>query len=207
MGICCIKDCGRDTHAKGLCRKHYLRQKRHGVVSEFSRYDKNEVTYDNNNAYIILRDKNELEVARTVIDIEDINKVIPYKWGLQSRKGYVIATYKDKHILLHRLIMGTPPNMLTDHINMDKLDNRKSNLRICSDSGNMQNRVELVTNKSGYKGVYYHKLTGKWAASITSNGKKTHIGLFNDPREAALAYNNAAIKYHGEYARINILLE
>ena len=201
--VCSVKECDRFTHAKGLCRKHYLRLQRHGVVFKFSKYDKNEIIVDSDIAYIVLRNIEENEIARAIIDKKNIEKVMTYKWRLLSGKGYVVATHKNKPLLLHRFIMGTPPNMLTDHINMDKLDNRECNLRICNDSGNMQNRDELITNKSGFKGVYYHKQTGKWASSITSKGIKKHIGLFDTPKEAAQAYNNIAIKLHGEYARPN----
>jgi hypothetical protein len=202
--ICAVKECNRFIHAKGLCRKHYLQLQRHGKVFQFSKYDRNEIVIDGDIAYIVLRNDKEQELARAIIDTEDLDKTIIYKWRLMKSKGYIVATYKNKPILLHRLIMRTPPNMLTDHINMNKLDNRKSNLRICNDSGNMQNRDELVTNKSGFKGVYFHKQTGKWAASITSKGIKIHIGLFDDSKEAAEAYNDSAIKYHGKFARLNI---
>jgi hypothetical protein len=141
-----------------------------------------------------------------MIDTIDIPVVSQYKWWVSNR-GYVCTTQKDRTILLHRLLLGTPPNMLTDHINMNTLDNRRINLRICNDNENVRNREKPVTNKSGYKGVYYHRQTKKWAAAISVNNKNIHLGLFSTPSGGARAYNEAAVKYHGIYARLNKIQE
>jgi len=200
--VCLVKDCLRVHHAKGLCRKHYLQITRKGRIFQFTRCDANEIITEGDISYIIIRDKAQKEKTRVMIDTVDVTIVNQYKWWI-SNKGYVCSTQKSGTILLHRLLLNTPPNMLTDHINMNTLDNRRTNLRICNDSGNVQNREKPIVNKSGFKGVYYHRQTRKWAASISVDNKTIHLGLFKTPSEGARAYNKAAMKYHGEFARLN----
>lgn len=114
--------------------------------------------------------------------------------------------YKYKYIYLHQLVMGKPPDgLVIDHINRNKLDNRRENLRFCKQINNAHNK----TTSSGYKGVHYQKKyakysTGKpWVAQITHNYKTKHLGSFASPEEAARAYNKAAIELHGDYAVLN----
>ncbi len=116
--------------------------------------------------------------------------------------------YKYRYIYLHQIVMGKPPKgLVIDHINRNKLDNRKSNLRFCRQMGNAQNK----TSSSGYKGVHYQKKNAKypncrvWVAQITKNYKTYHLGSFRTPEEAAKAYNQAATELHGEYAVLNTL--
>ena len=108
-------------------------------------------------------------------------------------------------ILMHRLIVkNTDSKMHTDHFNGDTLDNRKENLRICTASENLRNRKKHYNNKSGYKGVgKYDNNKLKFRSYITYEKKRVHIGYYNTEKEAARAYNEAAIKYHGEFANLN----
>lgn len=105
-------------------------------------------------------------------------------------------------IMMHRLIMERvigcelEPRDVIDHINHDTLDNRRSNLRIVSHRQNLQNMKRETTSK--YPGVYWHKLRKKWRAQINFNGKRKHLGLFNDEREAAKAYEQACRELVGE---------
>lgn len=85
-----------------------------------------------------------------------------------------------------------------DHRDRDKLNNRKSNLRVCTRSQNQMNSVR--NNSSGVKGVCWHKHVRKWVATITVNYKNIHLGYFNDLVVANKARQNAELKYHGEYA-------
>jgi hypothetical protein len=93
--------------------------------------------------------------------------------------------------------------MEVDHISMDKLDNRKANLRVCSTAENQCNRGLQRNNTSGLKGVTYYKANRKWGSSINKNKKKHFLGLFDTPEEAAEAYREASIELHGEYGRFN----
>jgi hypothetical protein len=100
--------------------------------------------------------------------------------------------------------MNTPEGMDTDHKNRDTLDNRKSNLRICSHQLNHGNRTKQSNNSSGYKGVLWHKQRSKWWARIQIKGKQISLGCYRDKDDAARAYDYAALKYFGEFARFNL---
>jgi hypothetical protein len=109
---------------------------------------------------------------------------------------------------IHRLIMDAPKGMDIDHINGNPLDNRKSNLRICTRAENQSNRGPQKNNTSGYKGVSYKKPSKswkaqKWRAQINCRGESICIGYFDTPEEAARAYDTKAKELHGEYAYLN----
>ena len=102
---------------------------------------------------------------------------------------------------------GKWPENEIDHINHDGLDNRRSNLRICSHLQNGRNVLIQRNNKSGFKGVSFYKTKKKnpWQAQIRSNGKKIHIGYSPTRLEAAKAYNETVLRLHGDFAQPNIL--
>jgi len=102
---------------------------------------------------------------------------------------------------LHRLVVGATSGEMVDHINGDKLDNRRENLRKCSHADNMKNRKAHRNNGSGFKGVYPDRK--KWRAKITVNGKVHRLGTFENPAEAHAAYCLAAKELHKEYARLS----
>ena len=104
----------------------------------------------------------------------------------------------------HRLIMGvTDPKIQVDHINGNKLDNRKENLRLATPQQNSSNIGIRKNNKSGYKGVCWSKRDKKWIASIYKNNKKQYLGCFDDIVEAVRAYDRAALELFGEFAWTN----
>ena len=106
---------------------------------------------------------------------------------------------------MHRFLLSPKDNEIVDHINGNGLDNRKSNLRLCTPSQNNQNFRIKKTSKSGYKGVCWHKASKKWRVTIKTVYKQVSGGYFSDKKEAALKYNELASKYFGEFARLNIL--
>lgn len=135
------------------------------------------------------------------VDDEDYNDLSRHKWRLCSNR---YAGRLSKTIYMHRVVAKTPPGMDTDHINGDTLDNRRSNLRTCSATENQRNRSKNSSNKSGYKGVSWNINAGKWRATITVNRKNIHIGYFATAELAAQAYDDAAQKHGGEFARLNL---
>lgn len=138
-----------------------------------------------------------------LIDAEDQELVDMYRWTV-TPEGYVKAyleksrqdpTYKGKRerkvVYLHRLVMNAAEGELVDHISQDKLDNRKTNLRVASKSINALNS-DRAKGTSGYRGVVRNKQKGKdWQAKITINGKVKHLGRFDKPEEAHQAYLKA----------------
>lgn len=124
--------------------------------------------------------------------------------GHVNKKGYRNISINNKLYPAHRLawlyMTGKWPYEI-DHIDLNKSNNRFSNLRECSDSGNMHNQSKRKHNTSGYKGVTYNKHAKKWTAQIRINWEMKYLGLFNCPTAAHFAYCRAAKQYHGEFAR------
>lgn len=107
---------------------------------------------------------------------------------------------------MHRQIMGTLPGQLNahvDHIDGNKLNNQRINLRYCTAHQNKFNRLLDPRNKSGFKGVSHSK--GRWRARLKLNGREKWLGYFDSVVDAARAYNEAALRYFGEFAKINDL--
>lgn len=141
-----------------------------------------------------------------------------FKWRVLSmseyarRKGFTavrsiyIGNHKSRNELMHRVILARKlgrdlqSTELVDHANGNPLDNRRANLRLATRSQNMMNRSKNINNQSGFKGVIFHKESGKWRAVINANKKRHRLGLFDTPEEAHAAYCKAAEFLHGEFA-------
>jgi hypothetical protein len=104
---------------------------------------------------------------------------------------------------MHRFIMQPPHHLIVDHKNGNKLDNRKSNLRICNHQQNNRNQRPKRNHTSGYKGVRRGKMLGSWDASITIDRKEIYIARFYDKLDAVQAYNTVAEQLFGEFACLN----
>jgi len=150
-----------------------------------------------------------------LVDDEDFDKLNQWKW-YATYQPCVKSFYAVRHlrgnknskrqsILMHRIIMDTPRNMQTDHINHDTLDNRKQNLRICTVGQNNSNRINHKNFTSKYKGVYSDKRNKnlRWIAQIRINTKAVYLGAFKSEIQAAKAYNKKARELFGEYALLN----
>lgn len=134
------------------------------------------------------------------IDNEDIDKVKDLYWNY-DKDGYIVSNLYAKRILLHRFVLNNFDfSYDIDHINGDKKDNRKSNLRICTHQQNMMNQEVRKTNKLGIKGVYLENFTNKYVGHITYNGKI--IKKRFDTLQEAISYRKELEdEYFGEYAR------
>lgn len=140
-----------------------------------------------------------------LVDDSDFEFLNQWKWYL-SDSGYAIRTkyvrlglnkYTSKNIRMHRLINNTPEGVSTDHINRNRLDNKRENLRNVTKSQNAINSKIKENNKSGITGVYWDKFTKKWRAEIKFNYKKISLGRFVNIKDAILARKKGEIKYHG----------
>lgn len=143
-----------------------------------------------------------------MVDDEDFEYLNQWKWH-PSKRGNIFYAYAviskvpRKVMEMHRLLMNNPVGHVVDHKDGSGLNNQKYNLRTCSKGKNNLNRIVSSNNKTGFKGVHFQKDAGKYRAKIEIDKKIISLGYFDDARIAALAYNNAAIKYHGEFAKLN----
>lgn len=141
-----------------------------------------------------------------LIDEDDYDKVSQYVWHAHKSTDnafYARCTKDRVYLYMHRLIMDAKDGYSVDHINGNRLDNRKSNLRICSHAQNLANRPKQANNKSGFKGVIFDKSRNKWRSEIRVDGKSYYLGRFDDKIDAAVAYNEKAIELLGEFAHLN----
>jgi hypothetical protein len=148
-----------------------------------------------------------------IVDPDDYYRLSEYKWFASVGcygKFYAVCRKPDpngkkpKVICMHREVANTPDGLLCDHINGRTLDNRKANLRSATASQNIWNSKKTSkTGYSKYKGITFYKRYQNWGATIHVNGRRIFLGKFKDEIDAAKAYDRAAKKYFGEFAKLN----
>lgn len=148
-----------------------------------------------------------------LVDDDDYEYLSQWKWFLSSSNSRAYAVRKSRiqevelephsHVFMHKILLKCPNNAVVDHKDGNKLNNQKHNLRICTHKQNARNSTKPISNKSGYKGVFYYESRNKYHSRIKVNGRSIHLGYFTDATLAARAYDNAAKKYFGDFARLN----
>jgi hypothetical protein len=144
-------------------------------------------------------------IAHATVDPGDLHKLSQHAWHLHS-DGYAfrrVGSGPAKTLeYMHRLVLEAPAGSLVDHVDGNRLNNTRSNLRLATPSQNAANSRDR-TRKSGFRGVYPHTQTGRWIAQISIGGRPKHLGIFDEPQAAARAYDVAARAKWGPFARTN----
>jgi hypothetical protein len=150
-----------------------------------------------------------------LVDDEDFDTLSTRRWCVSGKpgdsyavRGITLPSGKSRIIRMHREILSAVVGQEVDHVNGDRLDNRRCNLRFCTRGENCYNARLRSNNRSGYRGVRYCpqlNKTNPWSAQIKGDKRLRHIGYFPTAKDAAMAYNEKAKELHGEFARINPL--
>lgn len=144
-----------------------------------------------------------------LIDESDYHVIKEYNWCIsKSEKNRLYVTssvWKGNKLYLHRVIAGAKRHEIIDHKNGDPLDNRRDNLRVCSQAMNCHNQGLRSNSSTGFKGVHFYKSRQKFVAEITVNYKRISLGYFDNVNDAAYAYNTAAMQYFGDFAKLNVI--
>lgn len=166
---------------------------------------KNDFNISDDGKYYIIHFRNG---GSFLVDASDFPLVSEHTW-FKGKRGYpVMKTSRKsaggmKTITLHRFLLKPNDGFDVDHISGNKMDNRRSNLRICTHQQNMFNQKIRNTNTSGYYGVSCMKSCGRYEAYIHHNGKKIYLGLYATAEEAAKVRDKEALRLFGKYAQLN----
>ena len=199
-------ECGSNVgmqrfHGVPYCKRHYLQMYRHGKILESTIYDRNEIIIDGDIARIIIKDVKQNIKGESIIDSEDVEKIKDYKWYISG--NYCITKAFNQHMGtdLANVIFDDFDNKY-DHINHNRLDNRKINLRPVTSHQNAMNMGKKCTNKSGVTGVHKEKTKKepRWTARIVYDYKTNWLGSYSTFDDAVKARLEGEIKFFGEYS-------
>ena len=206
MKVCEI--CGREikstNHIDGklVCPKHYSQFKRHGKFLDSNprtTKDLNDYRIDGETVVFNVYNKECIKVSEFIIDLDDLEKIKYHKWRIDAY-GYIISGQRSEAVRLQRFLLDvTEPELVVDHINNNPLDNRKSNLRICTRLENNFNKIDSGRNNSGIMGLYWSSERRKWCPEIRANNIRVHLGRWDDINEAAVARMHAEKLVFKEY--------
>lgn len=176
---CSVYNCKKDKTAKGYCYNHYYSFRTYGSPLAVEENKSLEVKIKGKVVYIELTNG-----GYALVDVRDYKKVQNYRWSMAGR-GYAIGNNKKRKLAkMHHLVMNKKHGYEIDHINLNKLDNRRSNLRYVTHSINTLNGPLRSTNKSGHRGVCYWWRDGGWRAYAVVDNKQIHLGYFKNKEEA-----------------------
>ena len=182
MDKCCVDwcECVQIKSGRGYCRKHYDQIRKHGYILPVrTARDSNRINIKGNVAEIIITDRKDNYVCTAIIDADDADRVKGYKWSSQGK--YIRTVVDSKNIYLHRFVMDYKGELDVDHINRNRLDNRKSNLRIVTRSLNLSNK-----QCKGYTDTK-RKLQKPFYVKISTKGKEfaQYVGTKEEARKLA----------------------
>lgn len=210
--VCQVPGCNSHQYRKGYCNRHYLQIWRHGKILKQTKYDSNKIIQLKNACLIILYSKDFSKISVAIIDKEDLYKIKKHKWSAVKDGNVLYAQMHTKNkkgklitLRMHRLIMNAKKGCRVDHRSRNGLDNRKENLRFCTQQQNCWNSIGRKGCTSSYKGVHWSKIDKKWYVHFRVNNKVRNFGSFNSEINAAKKANEVMKKYHGEFARLNTI--
>lgn len=167
------------------------------------------ITSDDGETAVVELRRRGRESLWATIDLADVPMVEGRYWYAKQGTATLYAMWASgpdwnrQRISMHRLIMADPPGREVDHWDGDGLNNRRSNLRVATVRENRRNQVRRRGGSSQYKGVSWAKAANAWGARINTGDTYLSLGLFDDEIHAAVAYDLAALKFHGGFANTN----
>lgn len=194
--LCSIDGCQRNRLARGLCSKHWQTWKRNGDPTKLQIRTEPRGYINGGIGYIELT---QGKIAK--VSPEDFPSLMENIWSFHGE--YAHAAINGKKVYMHKIIQAATCGYEVDHINGDKLDNRRENLRSVTRSNNNANSKLRSGKTSRYRGVHWSKRQRKWAASIGVNRKTIYLGYFYKEKEAAKAYDVKALEFFGNHASPN----
>lgn len=208
-----------DSHSAWNCKcecgsyiiknSYNLKRQKHLACPECMKPKVKEIGESKKKENIVLEIDDAFVINSSVlIDKEDLDIILSYNRYISiNSAGYAYIRYKGDDIFLHRLLTGLPnrydpeTKLIADHIDGDRLNNRKQNLRVVKKEINPINCKKYSNNKSGYKGVSWVERLGKWQVNLQINHKNKYLGVYEDYDEAVRVRKEAEEKYYGEYNR------
>jgi hypothetical protein len=187
-----------------LCSRHNAQMETKGRILERTYKDSNDIISYDEYMGIILRNKKLKIVGQALVSSEMFYLVKDFKWHL-SNHGYArTGGYNQKCVLLHKILYQTPKGLYIDHINGNKLDNRKENIRFCTRQQNsMNSKLQRVNTKTNRKGISFDKKNNKYRVYLTIHGKQIFGGYFKTEAEAINARLVLEHEYFGEFSCLN----
>lgn len=184
----------RPYHGMMLCPKHRMQIYRYNKIIDASQrttHQKNDIIIKENHAEVIIRNNKSEKVCTALIDINDLDLIKQYKWHITNR--YIATRINNKEVLMHRMILNYYGDFDIDHINQNKFDNRKSNLRIVKHVINAQNISKL--------GIYKAP-KNKWRVYVKRFGKRYYLGTYKNYDDALKVRNNFVDEFEKQNAKL-----
>jgi hypothetical protein len=141
-----------------------------------------------------------------IVDVADYEWLSQWKWCANNQHGiwYAVRAKRPELIRMHRVILDAKAGQIVDHIDGNGLNNRRANIRLCTSHQNSMNMSRQTRGSSRFRGVAWQKTQNVWVARIRDGEKLLYLGRFSDEVKAALAYDAAAQRIFGEFARLNL---